>query len=79
MHERHRLTGAAGVSAAVDDKVLDQFGWYGRPTDDPTAALGAYDEAGLDHLVARVVVVGDDARRSIDHAVTAVAAGAPMT
>lgn len=74
----YRDGGPAAVSAAVDDDVLDQFGWYGRPTDDPTAALAAYDEAGLDHLVARVVVVGDDARRSIDHAVTAVAAGAPV-
>ena len=54
------------VWRSVDDDVLLQLGWYGTPQDDATEALGAYADAGLDHLVARVVVVGDDVEGSIE-------------
>lgn len=63
----------AGKAEALGDDTLDAFGWAGTPDDDPTAALDAYREAGLDHLVARVVVVGDDPARSVHDVVRALA------
>jgi len=56
---------AAGLTEALGDEVLDALGWAGTPQDDPAAVLAAYRDAGLDHLVARVVVVGDDPLASI--------------
>lgn len=66
--DAYRSGGPGAVPGAVDDDVLLRLGWYGSPSDDPTDVLGSYAEAGLDHLVARVVVVGEDPRRSVDHA-----------
>lgn len=60
--------------SAVSDDDLARVGWWGTPDDDPSEALGAYRDAGLDHLVARVVVVDGDAGTSIHHALTALAA-----
>lgn len=51
--------GPAGMAEALGDEVLDALGWAGTPEDDPSAMLETYRAAGLDHLVARVVVVGD--------------------
>jgi probable F420-dependent oxidoreductase len=62
---------ASGKAEALGDEVLDQLGWAGTPDDDPSAALDRYREAGLDHLVARVVVVGDDAAASVHQVVRA--------
>lgn len=62
---------AAGKAEALGDEVLDQLGWAGTPADDPGAALDRYREAGLDHLVARVVVVGDDPVGSVHQVVRA--------
>lgn len=50
----------AGKAEALGDEALSRLGWAGTPADDPSSALDAYRDAGLDHLVARVVVVGDD-------------------
>lgn len=57
--------GPDGLVAALGDDVLDALGWAGTPDDDPTAMLTSYRDAGLDHLVLRVVVVGDDAPGSV--------------
>ncbi len=53
---------AGGPDAAADalpEGVIQQLGWYGTP-DDSIRALSRYATTGLDHLIARVVVVGDD-------------------
>jgi probable F420-dependent oxidoreductase len=63
--------GREAVAEALDDEVLLALGWYGTPDEDPAGALRRYADAGLDHLVARVVVVGDDRGTSIAHALTA--------
>lgn len=52
---------------AVGDAVLGQLGWWGRPDDDPAGMLAAYADAGLDHLIARVVVAGDDPAAALRH------------
>jgi alkanesulfonate monooxygenase SsuD/methylene tetrahydromethanopterin reductase-like flavin-dependent oxidoreductase (luciferase family) len=57
--------GAEGLTEALGDEALDALGWAGTPADDPSAMLEAYRSAGLDHLVARVVVVGEDPLESI--------------
>lgn len=56
----HRDGGPAAVAEAVDDATLRSLGWFGTSDDDPSAVLAAYADAGLDHLVARVVTVDDD-------------------
>lgn len=61
--------GAEAVPEALDDEVLLSLGWYGTPDDDPAELLRAYEEAGLDHLVARVVVTGDDAGAAVGRTV----------
>jgi probable F420-dependent oxidoreductase len=67
--EAHRAgADALGLAEALGPEVLDGLGWAGTPADDPSGALDAYREAGLDHLVLRVVVTGDDPVDSI-HAV----------
>ncbi len=67
--ESHRA-GAddAGLAEALGDDVLGRLGWAGDQGDDPGPTLAGYADAGLDHLVARVVVAGDDPVDSI-HAV----------
>jgi alkanesulfonate monooxygenase SsuD/methylene tetrahydromethanopterin reductase-like flavin-dependent oxidoreductase (luciferase family) len=57
--------GPEGLVVALGDEVLDALGWAGTPDDDPAAMLASYRDAGLDHLVLRVVVVGDDAAESV--------------
>lgn len=52
---------AGGLAEAIGDETLDALGWAGGPGDDPTPALRTYRDVGLDHLVVRVVVAGDDA------------------
>lgn len=69
----YKAGGPEAVPGALDDDVLRSLGWYGTPDDDPSAALRAYADAGLDHLVARVVVTGDDAAGSVRDVVTALA------
>jgi 5,10-methylenetetrahydromethanopterin reductase len=59
---------AAGLADALGEEVLRARGWVGAPMDDPSDALDSYREAGLDHLVLRVVVTGEDAVDSV-HAV----------
>ncbi len=63
--------GAAGIPDAISDDALRVVGWWGTPDDDPRPALDAYAEAGLDQLVARVVVTGDDPTASISHVLSA--------
>jgi probable F420-dependent oxidoreductase len=63
----------AGKAEALGDEALAALGWAGTPADDPAAALDRYRDAGLDHLVARVVVVGDDATASVHQVVRALA------
>jgi probable F420-dependent oxidoreductase len=62
---RRDRVGPDGLAAALGDDVLDALGWAGTPDDDPTAMLASYRDAGLDHLVLRVVVVGDDPAGSV--------------
>jgi probable F420-dependent oxidoreductase len=52
----YRDGGEGAVATALDDDVLLSLGWYGTPADDPGPTLDRYRDAGLDHLVARVVV-----------------------
>jgi probable F420-dependent oxidoreductase len=54
-----------GLAGVLGDEVLDALGWAGTPDDDPSALLASYRDAGLDHLVLRVVVVGDDPAESV--------------
>lgn len=61
----HRDGGGEAAAAAVPEAMLQQLGWYGTPDESPVAPLGRYVAAGLDHLVARVVVVGDDPAESV--------------
>lgn len=56
---------ADGLAEALGEEALDELGWAGTPADDPAAMLDRYRDAGLDHLIARVVVVGDDPVESI--------------
>lgn len=63
--------GTDELSAAVDDEALASIGLWATPDDDLSAALQTWADAGLDHLVARVVRVGDDALVSARHALTA--------
>ncbi len=61
----------AGLAEALGEEALTAFGWAARPGDDPREWLAGFAAAGLDHLVARVVVVGDDPVMSIDNVVRA--------
>jgi probable F420-dependent oxidoreductase len=49
----------AQLAEVVGDELLTALGWAATPDDDPAPMLAAYADAGLDHLVARVVVVDD--------------------
>ncbi len=60
-----------GLAEALGEEALGSLGWAARPGDDPRPLLEAFAAAGLDHLVARVVVVGDDPVTSIDAVVRA--------
>ncbi|MEX0952660.1 MAG: LLM class flavin-dependent oxidoreductase [Nitriliruptoraceae bacterium] len=62
-----RSAGADGraLAAALGDDVLDALGWAGSPRD-ASSLQDRFTDAGLDHLIARVVVVGDDAKASVD-------------
>lgn len=57
--------GPITAAQAVPQEMLGELGWYGTPEDSPSASLRRYGAAGLDHLVARVVVVGGDAVTSL--------------
>jgi 5,10-methylenetetrahydromethanopterin reductase len=50
-----------GAPDAVPDEVLLALGWYGTPDDGDglRSTLSTYEQAGLEHFVARVVPVGD--------------------
>lgn len=63
--EAYRDGGADAAAAAVPDRMLLALGWWGTPDDDPGAMLERYDNAGLDHLVARVVATDDDPSVSV--------------
>ncbi len=52
--------GSEAAARAVPEEMLLELGWYGTPDDSPAASLGRFSAAGLDQLVARVVVVGED-------------------
>lgn len=64
--------GPAGLADALGEDALTQLGWYGTPDDDAGTMLDAHAEAGLDHLVARVVVTGDDPVGDVHRVVRAV-------
>lgn len=65
-HERG--ADGAGLAEALGEGALTGLGWAGTPEDDPAPMLDRFAAAGLDHLVARVVVV-DDALATIDRLV----------
>lgn len=58
---------------AVSDDDLRLVGWWGSPDDDPSDVFGDFATAGLTHLVARLVVVGDDPSVSAGHLLRALA------
>jgi 5,10-methylenetetrahydromethanopterin reductase len=64
---------APALVEALGPEVLDDLGWAGSWDDDPALTLDRYAAAGLDHLIARVVVVDDPVAdiqtvvRSLDH------------
>jgi probable F420-dependent oxidoreductase len=61
----------AGLADALGDDTLAKLGWAGTPTDDPGSMLDTYRDAGLDHLILRVVVSGEDAVDSVHDVVRA--------
>ncbi|MCC5948705.1 MAG: LLM class flavin-dependent oxidoreductase [Nitriliruptoraceae bacterium] len=61
----HALADALGGDA------MDALGWSGTPADVSRAMRTRFEDAGLDHLILRVVVVGDDAIASIRAAIRA--------
>lgn len=61
----------AGKAEALGEAALSELGWAGTPSDDPSGALDVYRDASLDHLIARVVVVGDDPAASVHDVVRA--------
>jgi alkanesulfonate monooxygenase SsuD/methylene tetrahydromethanopterin reductase-like flavin-dependent oxidoreductase (luciferase family) len=68
----HKAGGGPGELAdALGEETLARLGWYGTPADDLGGALERYRRAGLDHLVARVVVTGDDAVADVHRVVRA--------
>lgn len=70
--EAHQAGGGPDdLADALGEEALGQLGWYGTPTDDIGPALARYEQAGLDHLVARVVVTGDDAVADVHRVVRA--------
>lgn len=56
---RERGADGDGLVEAIGVDALDVLGWAATPADDARTMLDAYRQAGLDHLVARVVVVDD--------------------
>ncbi len=63
--------GPSDLADALGEEAMGQLGWYGTPDDDLSGMLEAFDRAGLDHLVARVVVSGDDAVEDVHRVVRA--------
>lgn len=61
----YRNGGSDAAAEAVPEGMLLELGWYGRPDTSPEEVLDVYRDAGLDHLVARVVTVGDDPTVSV--------------
>lgn len=70
--QAHKDGGAPGELAdALGEEALTRLGWYGTPQDDLGGLLERFSAAGLDHLVARVVVTGDDAVADVQRVVRA--------
>ena len=63
--------GPSQLADALGEEALGELGWYGTSADDVGPALARYERAGLDHLVARVVVTGDDAVGDVHRVVRA--------
>ena len=51
--------GVDAAAAELGDDVLLSLGWYGTPDDDIGPFLEEYEQAGVNHLIGRVVPVGD--------------------
>lgn len=65
--------GSAELADALGEEAMARLGWYGTPEDDLGGLLAAFEDRGLDHLVARVVVTGDDAVEDVHRVVRALA------
>ncbi len=72
----YRGDGPEAAARSVPEDVLREFGWWGTSSDDAVETLRRYAEAGLDHLVARVVVVDDDIEASVRAALESISAAA---
>jgi probable F420-dependent oxidoreductase len=71
----YREGGADAATDAVPEVMLSDLGWYGTPDDDPTGTIERYASSGLDELVARVVVTGDEPVGSVRAVLDAIFAG----
>ncbi|MDX1620531.1 MAG: LLM class flavin-dependent oxidoreductase [Nitriliruptorales bacterium] len=65
--------GSDAIADTLSDDTLLDLGWFGTPSDDPGPTLHRYAQAGLDHLVARVVVPGDDVEGAVRGTLSALA------
>ncbi|MGH3440941.1 MAG: LLM class flavin-dependent oxidoreductase, partial [Nitriliruptorales bacterium] len=67
----YREGGTEAAIDAVPEDMLLSLGWYGRPDEAPTDIVARYAAAGLDHLVVRVVVSGDDVTGAVERVLEA--------
>ena len=51
--------GAAALAEVVDDDILLRFGWYGTKSDDVSAFLRQFEDAGVEELIAAPLTLGD--------------------
>lgn len=73
----YKRGGTTAVADALSDDELLELGWFGTPSQDPTDTFHRYSEAGLDHLVARVVVPDGDAVSAVASVLAALPATVP--
>lgn len=69
--QAYRDGGADAAARAVPERMVNELGWYGTPDESATTCFARYSRAGMQQLVARVVVVGDDPETSIRRTVDA--------
>lgn len=76
--QAYREGGADAAAEAVPERMLRELGWYGTPDENAAGSFARYAGAGLEELIARVVVVGDDPETSVRRTVETLK-GQPFT